>query len=636
VTAVTSNGSVSTLSGEHVEPATDVAGSVSLKAVKPSTARVPAVQLRFLLGGLLVALAVVALVAVAAKPGEQPTYLIAIISATLSSIVVMVEAFRLSSFKVLRGAPFALLPFIGTTAVCASAFVGSLVGEGTVISPLFSAAPALAAATLLIGNGLAMRSLLVARADTDFLFPRPMRQAVTSLGQVIECRTGDVLAVDGRIQSGCLALDERRLSPVPSFRIREEDEVVYAGSEVLAGNAKVCALTTTPDASLSQLQSAVTPLIQATRQSLEAEDARASRWSALLILFLALSAGIFWHERTSGYAQALLASGTVALFGSVCGIGSLLHGLRRGLVQTWMQRGYLLGMTDSVKHLAAVRRVECDPSRCGAGSLLKVAALDVLDDRLEPAALCDFICALVGRAEDPVLATVAEYCRRHGKTPSIERVVDLHEYAGRGICGSVHGVELSIGTEDFLVERGIMIQPSDGVLPASCEYTVLIAIDDDVVARAHVIDGQSAVVSAEHGAIWCGDVQVAVSPGVARSLGDETLLIRGSESALVGQVATRDMTFFDPSEGAIHRGSIVAFTPGISPLEELLNDCRTDVRTVDRVRLIVGFGGLMILASVFAGAVTPLIPLLLVCFVGIVVQLSTRNLSTRHLSTNRS
>jgi fatty acid desaturase len=57
-------------------------------------------------------------------------------------------------------------------------------------------------------------------------------------------------------------------------------------------------------------------------------------------------------------------------------------------------------------------------------------------------------------------------------------------------------------------------------------------------------------------------------------------------------------------------------------------DCRTDVRTVDRVRLLVGFGGLMVLASVFAGAVTPLIPFMLVSFVGLVVHLSTGNLST--------
>lgn len=601
----------------------------------PST-KAPAVRLRFIAGGGFVALSAVAFLAVAAQPGEQPTHLILLISALVSSLVVLVEIFRLSALTALGSSPFTLLPFIGAAAVCGSAFWATLVGqEQVLITPLFSAAPALAVATLLVGNGLALRSLLVAREDSDFLFLRRLPQRIAQLGQAIECRAGDVIAVDGRIQSGCIALDERRLSPVPCFRIREEDEVVYAGSEVLAGSATVIALTTTSDASLSQLQSAIGPLIQSAKRSLELEDARASRWSALLILFLALSAGIFWHERTAQYAQALLAAGTVALFGSVCGVGVLLHGLRRGLVQTWMQRGYLLAAPDSVKQLAGVRNVECDASRCGEGSLLKAVSLDVLDDRLAPAALCDFICALVGRAENPVLVAVAEYCRRHGKTPSIERVVDLYEYAGRGVCGSVHGVELSIGTEDFLVERGIMIQPSDGVAPTLGEYLVMVAIDDDVVARAHVIDGQTSVVCADHASVWSGDVQVGVSPGVARSLGDDTLLIRGNESALVGQVATRDMTFFDPNEGSIQRSSVVAFTPEIAPLEDLLSDCRTDVQTVDRVRLIVGFGGLMVLVSVFVGAVTPLIPLLLVSFVGIVVQLSNYNLSTQHLPSKR-
>jgi cation transport ATPase len=650
VVAVISNGSVSSVAEEQAEPLDRTGNSPTQGDSTSHSGRAhadlvygpgrgvtwPSVRVRFFVATFLVAVSLTAFLSVAAKPGDQPTNLIALICATLSAIVVAVEGLRLSAVPVLRRAPFAVLPFIGATAVCAAVFMATIAGEAHPITPLFAAAPALAAATLLIGSGLALRSLRVARSDDDFVFPRPISNRVSSLGQATECRAGDMITVDGRIQSGCVALDERRLSPISAFRIREEDEVVYAGSEVLAGNATVVALTTTNDASLHQLQSAVAPMVQEARQSLEVEDARASRWSALVILFLALSAGIFWHERTPGYTQALLAAGTVALFGSVCGVGLLLHGLRRGLVQSWMQRGYLLGTADSVKHLAAVRNVECDPSRCGEGSLLKAVSLDVLDDRLAPSALCDFVCALIGRAEDPVLAALAEYCRRHGRTPSVERVVELREYIGRGICGSVHGVELSVGTEDFLVERGIMIQPSDGAAPALGEHLVMVAIDDDVVARAHVIDGQASVLCADHSSIWAGDVQVSVAPGVARSLGDETLLVRGNESALVGQMATRDVTFFDPREGAIHRSTVVAFNPEIGPLEDLLMDCRTDVRTVDRVRLLVGFGGLMVLASVFAGAVTPLIPLLLVSFVGMVVHLSTRNLSTRNLFTYRN
>ncbi len=645
--AVISNGSVSNLADEQAElAAAETASQIHGDAPNQSESGRPeivsavaretvsrSVRARFLAAVVLTIVSVLAFLTVAVRPGEQPTNLVAVVSAALSAVVILAEAFRLGSIRALRSCPFALLPYVGTTAVCAAIFLATGLGEKDSITPLFVAAPALAAATLLVGNGLALRSLKVARGDTDFLFPYPLHKRVGSLGASIECKAGDIISVDGRIKIGCLALDERCLSTVPSFRIREEDEVVHAGSEVLAGSATVVALTTTTDSSLSQLQSAVAPMIQEAGRSLEVEDARASRWSALVILFLALSAGIFWHERTLGYTQALLAAGTVALFGSVCVIGLLLHGIRRSIVQTWMQRGYLLGTANSVKQLAAVRGVEFDASRCGEGSLIKAVSLDVLDDRLASSALCDFICALVGRAEDPVLGAVAEYCRRHGKTPSVERVVDLREYLGRGICGSVHGVELSVGTEDFLVERGIMIQPSDGAPPAVGEYLVLIAIDDDVVARAHVVDGQTDVVSAQHPSTWSGDVQISVAPGVARSLGDETLLVRGAESDLVGQMATREMTLFNPGEGAIHRSTVVAFTPEIAPLENLLMDCRIDVRTVDRIRLLVGFGGLMVLASVFAGAVTPLIPLLLVSFVGTVVHLSTRNLSTQNLST---
>lgn len=592
-------------------------------------AKTPSPRVRFVAAGVLSVLAVVAFVAAAAKPGEQPTKLIAVLSTAGSAIALITEGWRLIATRNLLRSPFSLLPLLGVVAVCAAVIVAMLLGGDGAITPLLVAAPLLATATMLVGHAWLLAGLRLVRHDGDLLFPlatgsRTSTRRRISLGQVVEYRTGDVIAADGRIQRGCLALDERCLSPIPVFRIREEEEIVYAGSVVLAGTASVVALISGDGSTLCQLQQALRPLADSAASGLEFEDARASRWSALAILFLAVAVGIYWHERSPGYVNALLAAGTVALFGSVCLVSELLYSLRRALVQRWVQRGYLLAHADSCKQLAAVAAVECDASRCGEGSFLHGVSLDVLDDRLARGALCDFLCALVGRAEDPVLVAVGEYCRRNGVTPSVERVVDLHEYSGRGVCGVVHGVDLSVGTEDFLLERGIMVQPSEGSATADGESLILVAIDDDVVARIHIVHDQADVVSGDAPSEWEGPVQVAVAPGIARTLGDETLLIRGRESDLVGQTATREETLFDPREGLLRHSTVVALTPELAPLEALLAECRTDIRTVDRFRLLVGFCGLMVLAAVFAGATTALIPLVGVAFVGTVVHLSHR------------
>lgn len=597
-------------------------GQASSLKTKNDDSNAPSAYARFIVSAVFCLLSIGAFLVTAAKPGEQPSKLTLLLSGAVSALALLVELVRLTTARQLLSSPFAILPALGVGFVCAAAFVAALVGGEGSVYPLLAAAPTLAVATLFLGNAWSLKGACLFRRDSDFLFPRMRPKSEIRLGDVIQYKAGDLITVDGRIQSGCLALDERSVSPVSIFKIREEQEVVFAGSEVLSGSASVVALTTETDSTLSRLQSAIAPMMESAQSSLEVEDARASRWSALVILFLSIAAGIFWHERTPGYTQALLAAGTVALFGSTCVVSGLLYGLRRELVQSWMRRGYLLFSARSIRELATITAVECDASRCGEGSLLQTASLEILDDRLSPESLCDFICALVGRAEDPILAAIGEYCRRHGRTPSVERVLELREYLGRGICGTVHGVELSVGSEDFLVERGIMVQPNDGTVASTGEYLVLVAIDDDVVARVHVSYDQEGAISSSGASEWLGGVTATVAPGVARTLNDESLLIRGRESDLLAQIAARDVSLFDADEGAIKRSTIVAFTPEIAPIEYILKDCRADLRTVDRFRLLVGFGGLMVLAATFAGATTPLIPLLVVAFVGAVVHLS--------------
>ncbi len=609
-------------------------GAINLSDNGPSLmlARAPSAasfRSRFVLAGAAFILAGVAFSMVAARPGEQPIKLIALLSTSLAALVCICESFFLIKSTQAARSVFDPLPLLGLAGCCAGVFTAVFSSAGIAITPLLVASPGLAAATVLLGKGFSILGSRSTRSDSSYLYTQDVGSARdVKVGETISLKSGDVLTADCRIVKGCLALDERNLSPLPTFRVREEDEVVCAGSEVLAGSAEVIALTNHGDACLTQVQSLISPMLQEAEYGLEREDLKASRWSAMAILFLAVAAGIFWNERSPGYVNAMLALGTVALFGAVCQVSGLVYGLRKALVRRWISRGYLLTGSASCRELSQIESVECDPSRCGGESMVQCVALDVLDDRLSTKALCDFLSALLGRAEDRYLVAAGEYCRRNCSSPSVERVVDLREYQDRGICGVVHGVDLSVGSEDFLVERGIMVQPTDGSVDIvgvidGAERVILVALGDEIVARFHIALNQSAIVPADNSsAIWEGGVTVCRSSGVSRALGDSTLLIRGDESNLIGQTATREMTLFNSTEGTLRRGTVVAFTPEIAPLKHLLKECRDHSRTVDRLRLMSGFGGLMVLVAAFTGLIAPVVPLVLVAFVGGLVWIS--------------
>ena len=606
--------------GHQTEPVAEPSVEVSASRRSPTPTPAPRATWRskFMLAFACAGLAGLSGAIVQGGLGAQPGKLVQLLAVLTAAIVALAEAFAIRPKSLFLRDPFTTLPFVGVFLVAASSVLdfydpSRTADLSSVIGPL------LAAATMLLGRGLALRGRALARRDSDFLFPAPQLSAPVVQGARLTLRQGDIVAADSRVERGCLGVDERALTPIPTFRIREEGDVLYAGTEVLAGSAEVQAIVNGHDSNLRQLQDALAPMVESSAEGLAKEDARAGRATAVTLTFLAVAAAISWNERSNDYQDSLIAAGMVALGAALCQISGLLHGMRREMVRRWTSSGLLLSSEDSVRALAAVDSVVIDPSRIATGSRFAVTHLEVMDDRLAVGALCDCLSSLLGRAEDALLVAAGDYCRAHASTLSIERVLDLREYSGRGICGTVHGIELSVGNEDFLVERGIMVQPTDTELASEGSDTMLlVAIDDDVVARFWLSTNQDAVVSDES----FPGVQTKLSSGVAQELPSTTLLVRGSESDLVGQLARTDVSLFSPKSGEIRRATVIALTPEVSHIQRLLAECRDSCRLVDRTRVLFGFCGLALIASVFAGLLTPAVPLGLLLFLMASLRLS--------------
>lgn len=579
----------------------------------------PSWRSRVVMGFACIGGAALAGVLVQSGPGVQPGKLLQLVAVLSAGLVTLFELFSVRPRTLLVSDLFTTLPFTGVGLIATSSAL-DFYEPATSATVSSVVGPLLAAATMLLGRGLVLRGEQSSRSDSDFLFPEKQPQSGIAQGSRATVRHGDILRADSRVERGCVGVDERALTPIATFRIREEGDVLYAGSTVLAGSAEVQALVSDHESNLRQLQDVLAPMLESSAEGLAKEDARAGRATALALTFLAAAAAISWNERSTGYHNSLIAAGMVALGGSLCQVSALLHGLRREMVRRWASLGFLLSSEESVRTLAQVDGIVVDPSRIASGSHCVVTHLELMDDRLAVGPLCDCLSSLLGRAEDPLLVAAGDYCRAQASTLSIERVLDLREYSGRGMCGSVHGIELSVGNEDFLVERGIMVQPTDGELSSDgADTVILVAIDDDVVARFWISTNQDAFVS--EGTSLSG-VRIEVSSGVAQELPSSTLLIRGPESDLVGQIARTDVSLFSAKAAEIRRGTVIALTPDVSDIPRLIAESRAACRVVDRTRVLIGFCGLVLIASVFAGLLTAGVPLGLLLFLMASLRLS--------------
>jgi hypothetical protein len=553
-----------------------------------------------------------------------PSFL-GLIGATVVSAVAVQHWFRTTSFRREEVDPLSLLPLaglglLGLSTVC-QFFVGDVEPH-----PEVSAAPLVLAGVYFLLRAAAVRGWLLAGVSDSPLFPASSaHQLVVTAGQQLSLGVGDVVPADCRIHRGSLAVQERCLSPITHFRVKDETEVLFAGSTVVGGSAECVALTTVKDSCLRRLEFAIKDGLHSAEYLYRLSDTALTQLYAYAVLFLSIAAAISWSERLGSPTAVISAAGLVLFSGSLGLVIELVYAAHARLVRQWAGRGYVLFSKESCQVLSNVNEVHFDPSTIDINSLCTVREVELLDDRINREALCGALLSILGRAEDAALGTFGDYCAQVSPHASSERVVDLREYEGWGICGAVKGLEFSIGSEGFLVERGIMVQPSDNIISTRAnERTIFVAIDHDVIARCVVSFGQEELAAADGvGSVWadCDGIQPKVASLESRNLPPDALLVRGNDSDALVRSHVPSASWLRKDSLRPPHATLVMLTNSLRGLPELLTECRDGLKWARLCRGLVVSTGVLLVAAVFIGLVTPIVPLVLLPLVTLLVLL---------------
>jgi hypothetical protein len=570
-----------------------------------------------------------------AQPGLQAV-------AALGAVAVIVFAFysgvvgatRRVGFNrdagVSRETVFGLLPLGGLVLVGLGGLVPLVLGD-TEFHPQGSAAPILLAGIYLLTRGFAARGWIKTGVYEPVFFPSLATLQGGDINSIVQGATlklqaGSVVPVDVRISSGSVGVQERYLSPLTSFRVKDETEVLYAGSLVTGGSAEVVALTDSASSCLRRLEAGVREQLAEAQSALLVRDEPTARLVAYALLFCSVSAAIFWNERGVSPAVVLEAAGLV-LFAATLGlVADHVYLSFTGLVRGWARRGFVLLGAESFDVLAQIKKVVFAPEVVFSPSICRVKELEILDDRINREALCSTLSSFLGRADDVGFAALGNYCAVVSPSANPERVLDLREYASVGVCGAIKGIEFSIGSEGFLVERGIMMQPSDGTASvAPNERVLLVAIDSDVIARCILSYGQQGLVSEEEGeGTWddADDTVATVASPEQGEFGDGTLIV-GQVDSLSGSGSARTHRVVPLSVGSLRppRATVLSLTQDYSALSELLRDCREHLKWAGLCRALVAAGGIIAVTAVFAGFTSVWVPLVLVPLVTVLLFL---------------
>jgi cation transport ATPase len=151
-----------------------------------------------------------------------------------------------------------------------------------------------------------------------------------------------------------------------------------------------------------------------------------------------------------------------------------------------LSKGFYLGMriktAAAVRAIAKAKQLVFDFISPFAHEYYFVQNFVVVDQRVDKDALVHVLLNILGSSDEQRNEAITTYLRGLVSGSVTHRVSDSRSYEGKGMSAVVGGVEFSVGTEGFLIDRGVYLQASELVAASDNQLALYVAMRDELVA----------------------------------------------------------------------------------------------------------------------------------------------------------
>jgi P-type Cu+ transporter len=277
------------------------------------------------------------------------------------------------------------------------------------------------------------------------------------VGEMLRVRPGEKVPVDGELAEGRGTVDESMVTGEPMPVVKAIGSKVTAGTINQTGGFVMRAEKVGADTLLSQIVHMVAAA-QRSRAPIQRMADQVAGWFVpvvLLVAALTFTVWLIWGP-SPAFSYALITAVAVLIIACPCALGlatpmSIMVGVGRGA-----QHGVLIRDAEALERMEKVDTVVVDKTGTLTEGRPKVV-------RVEPAAgyeADDMLqkLASVERASEHPLAMAIVAAAQERKL-ALAEVIDFDSPVGKGVIGTVAGVELVSGAAKFLAERGIDVAP---------------------------------------------------------------------------------------------------------------------------------------------------------------------------------
>lgn len=302
-----------------------------------------------------------------------------------------------------------------------------------------------------------------------------------SEGDIIGLKESEYAPCDVTVLDGSAEIVDGALPGLARRRFVEQGDAFCGGARIISGELTVRSLATWAESDVSDLSALY-------EESLIGDGRFLNRLGVIAtavmcaILFLAACAGIYRYRAQEGMVVVAGVVSACLAVGVLLRVSGLLLLLRRVMVASLYRAGIIAADASALSRFARIRSIVVKYDHADPPGACAVEGYHVLDSRIDLKQLTALAAYLLSKSADAQHLELAGYLRREKGELKKFPASEYRVYPGAGLCAVVQGAEISIGTEEFLLARGVFLQPSD-VGPSSTGTYIYVAVNDQLAAR---------------------------------------------------------------------------------------------------------------------------------------------------------
>ncbi|HJV60362.1 MAG TPA: copper-translocating P-type ATPase [Albitalea sp.] len=284
------------------------------------------------------------------------------------------------------------------------------------------------------------------------------------VGDLLRVRPGEKVPVDGELTEGKGTVDESMVTGEPMPVAKAAGAKVTAGTMNQTGSFVMRAQKVGADTLLSQIVHMVAAA-QRSRAPIQRMADQVAGWFVPVVIAVAAIAFVVWIAwgPSPAFSYALIAAVAVLIIACPCALGlatpmSIMVGVGRGA-----QHGVLIRDAEALERMEKVDTLVVDKTGTLTEGRPRVVHVEPLpgfgaDDVLQKL-------ASVERASEHPLAAAVVAAAQERKLP-LRPVIGFDSPVGKGVLGTVDGMQVASGSARFLAERGVDVAPLEAAAQA--------------------------------------------------------------------------------------------------------------------------------------------------------------------------